>query len=124
MTTKTKKTKAAKPAKKRTPASGPAPMTLLQFKKMIEVLQERKKKTFELSELGIDLIGLNQDQDLHVLLPLTEAVFGKNGADWIDWYVYDRRPEWGKEAATYRGKPVCFDIPSLYSHIMKHGFDT
>ena len=49
-------------------------------------------------------------------------VFKEEGMDWINWYLYERVSHAGKnlEAFDKDGKPICFDIPSLYDTIKEY----
>jgi hypothetical protein len=95
-------------------------MTLKTFTTLIEGIQKQDDKVHELYKHGVDLLSFNYDYYKDVILPLMIEVFGKEGMDWIDWYVCEKRenPEklraWDKE-----GNEICQNIKSLYKEVMR-----
>lgn len=92
-------------------------MTLDAFTNLIEGIKAQDKKTHELCEKGVDILSFNDDYYGEVVYPLIIECFGKEGLDWINWFIYERgdNPEmkaWDKE-----GKEICYDIASLYKEV-------
>jgi len=87
--------------------------------KGIENNQEQKDKAYK---LGIDILSFDDNYYKEVVKPLMVEVFSEEGLDWIDWYLYERVSFSGKnlEAFDKEGKPICFDIPSLYATVKEY----
>jgi hypothetical protein len=44
--------------------------------------------------------------------------YGKEGADWIAWYLWERDPNGtSDQATTSAGKPICYDVKSLWEEV-------
>lgn len=97
-------------------------MNLKTFTRFIEGLEKRREQNADAYKLGIDILSYDDDYYGNVINPLMIEVFTEQGLDWIDWYLYERVSHTGKnlEAFDEKGKPICFDIPSLYSTIKKY----
>lgn len=95
-------------------------MTLETFTKMIDAINEYDSKIHQLYKLGVDLIHLNDDFWKYVMEPLFIEAFGEKGADWVNWFIYER-PSFRKDsehhATDEKGNPICYDIPSLFEFI-------
>lgn len=92
-------------------------MTLEQFTKFIEGSKAYQEKFSALYKLGVDLLDLNDNYYRDVVKPLMEEVFGDK-CEMIYWYLWERKEEWGKKAATDGdGYPICYDIPSLFEYV-------
>jgi hypothetical protein len=76
----------------------------------------KSKKLDELYALGIDLINFTDDSN-NVIDTLFKVYYGKEGADWIDWYLYERDPDGALDQATNDGKPICYDDQSLWEEV-------
>lgn len=95
-------------------------MSLKTFTKLIEGAKKYDEKISKLHGLGVDLLSLNDDYYRDVVKPLMEEAFGKGNIEMLDWFMYERKEEWGREAATDKdGNPICYDIPSLYEYVTK-----
>jgi hypothetical protein len=87
------------------------------FEKIITTIQDQQQKSFDLCRLGIDLINYEEGYSEVVSL-LFKAYYGETGADWIDWYMYERESFDDLNAATdEEGNPICYDIKSLWKHV-------
>jgi hypothetical protein len=88
----------------------------------IHILDKRRNKSEKLDglyALGIDLINFSNDSNevIHILL---EVYYGKEGSDWIDWYLWERDPDGElNQATTNDGKPICYDDQSLWEEVEK-----
>jgi len=94
-------------------------MTLETFTVLIEGIQKQSKKTHELYKHGVDLLAFNDDYYGEVVHPLMLEAFGKEGVDWIDWYIYEKDGREDMKAWDKEGNEICHDIESLYNTITK-----
>ena len=95
-------------------------MKLEKFTKLIEGIERRREQVGKAYDIGLDLLSFDDDYFSDVLGPLMEEVFGKEGVDWINWYVYERESLDGKtilKAWDKNKNEICFDIPSLYDTV-------
>lgn len=88
------------------------------FEKIITTLQVQQQKSIDLCRFGIDLINYEEGYSETVSL-LFRAYYGEEGADWIDWYMYERNPDSGDplQAQDADGNPICYDIRSLWKMV-------
>ena len=86
------------------------------FIHILDKLRNKSKKLDELYALGIDLINFTDDSS-NVIDTLFKVYYGKEGADWIDWYLYERDPDGADDQATNDGKPICYDDQSLWKEV-------
>lgn len=92
-------------------------MKLEVFQTIIETLERQERQTIEIAKLGIDLLEFNEDwlQAVHLAL---YAYYGKEGGEWISWYLYERPVSLDEPAARDKdGNPICYDIPSLWKYV-------
>jgi hypothetical protein len=94
-------------------------MTLKIFTTLIEGIQSQNNKTHELYKHGVDLLSFNDDYYREVVHPLMLEAFGKDGVDWIDWYIYEKDGREDMKAWDKEGKEICHNIESLYNEITK-----
>lgn len=92
-------------------------MKLEVFELIITTLEKQSKKSFDLSELGVYLMHY-EDGWIGTVSLLLSAYYGREAADWIDWYLYERNFD-SKEVQAWDvdHNPICFDIPSLWKHV-------
>lgn len=97
-------------------------MNLKTFKTLIQGLEANQEKKGKAYKLGIDILDFDEDFYRESIRPLMVEVFKEEGLDWINWYLYERVSHEGKalEAFDDKGKPICFDIPSLYATIKRY----
>ena len=98
-------------------------MNLETFTTLIEGLERHNERKDNAYKLGIDILSFDEDYYREVVRPLMAEVFTEEGIDWINWYLYERPSlSGGKdlEAFDKEGKPICYDIPSLYDTIKKY----
>jgi hypothetical protein len=92
-------------------------MKLEVFELLITTIAKQSKKSYDTSQLGIDLLDYEEGW-LESIGLLFNAYYGKTGADWIDWYLYERPDNAGPTSATNaNGEPICYDIPSLWKEV-------
>ena len=100
-------------------------MTLETFTKLIDAMSDYDDKIHKLYLLGIDAIHMNDDYYRFVIHPLCIEAFGEQGLDWISWFLYERpKHERDTPSATDKdGKPICYDIPSLFELVNSYKKD-
>jgi len=70
-----------------------------------------------LYELDIDTINFS-DNYISVINILLDVYYGKEGTDWIYWYLYERDENGDQyQATTSDGKPICYDDKSLWEEV-------
>ena len=85
------------------------------FERIMSTLSDQRQKSFDLCKMGIDLINYEDGYSETISL-LFRAYYGVAGADWIDWYMYERESLAGdlNAATDADGTPICYDIESLW----------
>jgi len=92
-------------------------MKLEVFTEVLNRLRKQSDKQDVLYELDIDLINYSDDYT-SIINILLEVYYGKEGTDWIYWYLYERDPVGTiDQATTNDGKPICYDIQSLWEEV-------
>jgi len=92
-------------------------MKLEVFTEILNRLRKQSDKHDILYELDIDLINFSDDH-ASVINILLEVYYGKEGSDWISWYLWERDPLGTiDQATTNDGKPICYDIKSLWEEV-------
>jgi len=94
-------------------------MTLDTFTFLIKGIQNQSEKTHELYKHGVDLLSFNEDYYREVVNPLMLEAFGKEGVDWIDWYIYEKDGREDMKAWDKEGNEICNNIESLYNEVVK-----
>jgi hypothetical protein len=92
-------------------------MNLQTFTSLINEIISQNERIHNLYKQGVDLISFNDNYYKNVVHPLLIESFGKEGLEWIEWFIYERdgNPEmkaWDKD-----NNEICYDIPSLYKEI-------
>ena len=65
-------------------------MKIEDFKKIVETLQQVEEKQQEFYDLGIDVVsGMLLSPFYSVIDTLLEEIYGKDGAEWIHWALYE-----------------------------------
>jgi len=92
-------------------------MKLEVFTEIIKRIREQSDKQNALYKLDVDLINYS-DNYTSVIDILLKVYYGEDGADWIDWYLYERDENGALDQATDKdGKPICYDIKSLWEEV-------
>jgi len=92
-------------------------MKLEVFTEILNRLKKQSDKEHALYVLDIDTINFS-DNYTSVINILLEVYYGKEGADWIGWYLWERDPVGTSDQATTNdGKPICYDIQSLWEEV-------
>lgn len=93
-------------------------MKLEVFEEIIKTIKSQADKNHELYKLGVDLIEYSEGYD-KIWSLLLKAYYGKEGEDWITWFLFDRDSITGEpnQAWDEKGEPICYDVPSLWKHV-------
>jgi hypothetical protein len=92
-------------------------MKLEVFTEVLNRLRKQSDKEHALYVLDIDTINFS-DNYTSVINILLEVYYGKEGVDWISWYLWERDPVGTiDQATTNEGKPICYDIKSLWEEV-------
>ena len=91
-------------------------MKLEVFTEILNKLRKQSDKEHALYVLDVDVSNLSDDY-MSVINILLEIYYGKEGADWIGWYLWERDPLGSIDQATDDGKPICYDIKSLWEEV-------
>jgi hypothetical protein len=87
------------------------------FTHILDKIRDKSKRIDDLYELGIDLINFSDDSN-EVINILLEVYYGKEGADWISWYLWEHDLNGDKYQATDKdGNPICYDDHSLWEEV-------
>ena len=92
-------------------------MKLEVFTEILNKLRKQSDKEHALYQLDVDVINFSDDYT-SIINILLEVYYGKEGSDWISWYMWERDPV-GKidQATTNDGKPICYDVKSLWEEV-------
>ncbi len=96
-------------------------MTYNTFEKLILELEGVSNRYSKLYDLGVDLMNYDEPlQKINSLLML--EVFGKEGKDWVEWYLYERASPSGNilQAWDKDDNEICYDIPSLWETVKEY----
>ncbi len=92
-------------------------MKLEVFTEILNKLRKQSDKEHALYVLDIDTINFS-DNYASVINILLDVYYGKEGTDWIYWYLYERDPVGTiDQATTNDGKPICYDVKSLWEEV-------
>lgn len=91
-------------------------MTLEVFTEILNKIRKQSEKQDALYKLEIDLVNYS-DGYTSVIDMLLEIYYGKEGAEWIEWYLYERDPDGDQFQATNDEKPICYDDQSLWEEV-------
>ena len=91
-------------------------MKLEVFTEILNKLRKQSDKEHALYVLDVDVSNLSDDY-MSVINILIEIYYGKEGANWISWYLWERDPLGSIDQATDDGKPICYDIKSLWEEV-------
>lgn len=93
-------------------------MRLEVFTEIINAIDRASKRSFAANQLGIDLIEYDTDLE-HAVWTAIRAHYGKAGADWIEWYVYERPSLSGDDCKAWDkdGNEICNTIESLWQTV-------
>jgi hypothetical protein len=86
------------------------------FNQVITNLQKHHQKVLTAEKIAIDLADFEESLYL-VITDLLTTIYGKDGAEWIEWFIYERHGEGGPLARDADGKPICYDAKSLWEYL-------
>lgn len=92
-------------------------MTYKNFSEIIDRLKSQHQLVGAACKLKIDLIEFSDD--LYKIIDiLFKEVYGEEGKEWIDWFLYDHvGDENGKKAWDKAGNPICYSVESLWQYL-------
>jgi hypothetical protein len=91
-------------------------MKLESFKYLIENLAECSEKDDAFYKMGLDLSNIS-DPYHQIITHLLRVYYGKDGEDWISWFLYERRGDEEFQAWDEDKNPICYDVDSLWKHV-------
>jgi len=85
------------------------------FEELIKSIKKADARSFEATRLGIDLVEYDTEYS-HTIWLAIRAHYGKEAADWIEWYLYERESLNGdiNQAWDKDGTEICHTIESLW----------
>lgn len=99
-------------------------MTYEQFEKIILALQKSHDNANLLYRNGVDITDIT-DHLASIIEQLLSLVFTAEGADWIDWFMYEK--EFGKredlKAWDVDKNEIAYDIKSLYDLLINEYYN-
>jgi hypothetical protein len=94
-------------------------MKLEVFTEILNKIRKQSDKQDALYKLEIDLVNFSDDYT-SVINILLEVYYGKEGADWIYWYLWERDKDGDQYQATDKdGNAICYDDKSLWEEVEK-----
>ena len=91
-------------------------MKLEVFKELLDKLRKQSKKIDDAYKAEIDLLNFVDDYSAAISL-LLKVYYGKEGEEWIGWYLYDDNAKKKGSATDKEGKPICYDEESLWKEV-------
>jgi hypothetical protein len=92
-------------------------MKLEVFTEVLNRLRKQSDKEHALYALDVDLINYS-DGYTSIIDILLNVYYGKEGSDWIDWYLWEREPDGDEyQAMDKDGNPICYDDISLWEEV-------
>jgi hypothetical protein len=91
-------------------------MSYENFEKLILKLEDISDRYSNLYNLGVDFMRYDEDKIISLLM---EELFGEEGLDWIEWYLYERKSPSGEilKALDKEGREICHNIRSLWEEV-------
>jgi hypothetical protein len=96
-------------------------MNYKTFEKLILELENVCGRHSKLYELGVDLLNYEEPlQKINSILMF--EIFGEEGKDWIDWYLYERVSPSGEilKAWDENNNEICYNIFSLWETVKEY----
>lgn len=86
------------------------------FAKIVSKLESNHKRVSSIYSLGVNLVNISDD--LHTVIShLFGEYYGKEGLDWIDWFLYEK--DFGRReditAKDAEGNETCRNIYELWT---------
>lgn len=99
-------------------------MQLKELQNLLEKYKSFSNKISELHDLGFDFFEGKYPlmSDIESMFDIMISIhYNEKGIDWINWFIYET--DYGQkdmEGRDENGKPICYDVESLYEYIEKH----
>jgi len=90
-------------------------MTFQEFETVINQLEGILERSHTLGKSNVSLI--DYDEAFYVVInTLLESQFGKEGKDWIDWFLYERKSHSGAVLTAHdkNNNEICHNLLSLW----------
>ena len=91
-------------------------MKLESFKHLIQSLIESAKRDEAFYEMGLDISSIS-DPYHQIITHMLRVYYGKDGEEWISWFMYERRNDQEFQAWDEDENPICYDVESLWKHV-------
>lgn len=91
-------------------------MKLESFEHLIESLKESSERDRSFYKMGLDISNIS-DPYHQIITHLLRVYYGKEGEEWISWFMYERRDDEEFQAWDEDENPICYDIESLWKHV-------
>jgi len=85
------------------------------FENILTNLKLVSQKSQKFYDLGLDISNI-QDDFHKIINDILSSHYSEEGVEWIDWFMNERESLNGDiyEATDKNGKPICYDIKSLW----------
>jgi len=90
-------------------------MTFPEFEKLIAAIKADSERTHALYRLGVDTISYEGHTIIENALGV--AAFGKDGWEWIQWFIFERKDDGTAQAWDADGNPICQDVKGLWEYV-------
>ncbi len=91
-------------------------MRFESFEYLISKIKEQGEIDHRFYTMGLDLQNI-VDPFHHIISHLLKVYYGKEGEDWISWFLYERSNSEEAQAWDKDGNEICFDLKSLWIHV-------
>ena len=91
-------------------------MRFESFEYLISKIKEQSEIDHRFYAMGLDLQNI-VDPFHHIISHLLRVYYGKDGEDWISWFLYERSNSEEAQAWDKDGNEICFDLKSLWIHV-------
>lgn len=91
-------------------------MKFESFEYLIKKIKETEDLNHRFYTMGLDLQNI-VDPFHNLITHLLKVYYGKEGEDWISWFLYERRDGDEIQAWDKEGNEICYDLKSLWTHV-------
>ncbi len=91
-------------------------MKLESFEYLINKIKEASERENSFYSLGLDIQNIS-DPYHQIITHLIRVYYGKEGEDWISWYLYEKNGREDMKAWDKDRNEICYDIPSLWKEV-------
>lgn len=90
-----------------------------RFIELINLIKKRHSHIDEFYALGLNMFDTALMDSVHKIENLLiEQVYGKEGKEWIDWWIYEKA-DGNLEAWDEEGNPICQTVDDLWEYLEK-----